>query len=78
MVSENMTPLHLRVLLHYYTTPTEYDGVSVDSPVYKEFICWLLNEDLLVRTGGGGGGDPELRIGWRGKRFVEKLMECQP
>ena len=70
-----MTPLHLDILLHYYTRPTDFDdGETVGSGAYNEFTSWMLNEDLLIPTGAQYRG---LRTGWRGKRFVEKLLAVE-
>ena len=42
-----MTPLHIDILLHYYTRPGDYRDGDFSAPAVKEYVGWLAGNDLI-------------------------------
>lgn len=48
-----MTPLQISILIHYYTTPTDYRDGDFSAPAVKEQLLDLYNRRMLRYCGAG-------------------------
>lgn len=65
-----MTPLQIEILLHYYTTPTDYRDGDFFAPSVREAIDDFRKLNILVNSVKSG---VNYALSEGGQRYVERL-----
>lgn len=70
---EYMTPLHIKIMLHYYTSDTpyaEHDPAHKYSPAVKEYTAQLIMADMLTIP---NMSVEQCHVTAKGRAYVEAL-----
>lgn len=74
-----MSPLYLRILLHYFTFSTDYHDGDFRAPGVRDAVNWLAEEGELLEVNDAylTAGLPAYRLSEKGRFFVSKLCSLQ-
>lgn len=69
-----MTPLKIEMMLHYYTSATDYRDGDFSAPAVREAINWFRDEaGMLAANDPKAGKDTAYSITEKGKFYVEYI-----
>ncbi len=69
-----MSPVQIKILLHYYSSPEDYPTVGINADFLAETIGNFVNESMLERVTDGIFGGAEHRLAPRGHAYVGGLL----
>lgn len=68
-----MTPLHIDILIHYHTRPTEYgkEDDNFYAPAVREAVDWMVGANLLESS--DPGDDASFRTTDKGDAYIDAI-----
>ena len=70
-----MTPLHIDILIHYHTRPTEYgkEDNNFSAPAVREAIKWMVGANLLESNDPRDDANHSFRTTDRGNAYIDAM-----
>lgn len=70
-----MSPLQIKIILHYCAVPAMYDGPELGSSAFMEYLGWFIDSGMIRCIDDNPGARAHYEVTPKGLAYVQALMD---